>query len=184
MVLLPLASIAWTPGPPVTHRSSSRAFAPGRSSAWYIPRHQRMIEQIPCLARPGHPNALTTGNQSSPQAPGQRPAQPVCRKDHPCIKRSVLRAPRPPIRKVRLAELPACARFLQLPPGGRPGAGTPGGDMRMPMTGRVNVLGIGPRGPAVAAPWGPSVDSHLTALDIPGDEQRMADAQHEDDRLV
>src|SRR5580704_9711584 len=30
MLLLPLASRAWTPGPPVTHRSSSHGFAPGQ----------------------------------------------------------------------------------------------------------------------------------------------------------
>jgi hypothetical protein len=34
MFLLPLASRAWTPGPPVTHRSSSRGFAPGQPPAY------------------------------------------------------------------------------------------------------------------------------------------------------
>jgi hypothetical protein len=38
--------------------------------------------------RTGPPTAPNTGNQSSGQARSQRPAPPVCRKDHPCIKRS------------------------------------------------------------------------------------------------
>src|SRR6266567_2989723 len=48
----------------------------------------------------------------------------------------------------------------------------------------ATALGIGTCGMAVAAERGPSADRHHATLNVPRDEQRLPDAQHEHDGLV
>jgi hypothetical protein len=62
---------------------------PGGRNQLQIPVRQRITKPIPRLTGTGQPDALTREVGHRDRLPASDPATPVCRKDHPCIKRSV-----------------------------------------------------------------------------------------------